>query len=225
MDKKSPNLLTLVLVPAILTLVVTVVRLVGELNGWNPLLFGTATAGGGMAIVGIGWLIPIFGLWFGIRLQRSGNGARAPGRSLVICLIAIAAVIGGFFLCWQLDLIWMPDAQNPGEPRGMQWFLGLMGLGVVIAFAAWARVAWLLLVYALLARIPVLAVTWFAIRCGWETHYTKLPPGLPMPAEGELFSILAMPQITLWPTTTILFGTLMAGLGARLCGRGGGGGK
>ena len=65
----------LVLVPAAITLGVTLLRLVGELLDWSPLLFNKE-AGGGGALVGIAWLVPVFGAWFGWRLARAGAADR-----------------------------------------------------------------------------------------------------------------------------------------------------
>jgi hypothetical protein len=57
----TPRLGRLLLVPALITLAVTVVRLVGELMRWNPTFF-SREAGGAGAIVGIVWLVPVFGV-------------------------------------------------------------------------------------------------------------------------------------------------------------------
>ena len=46
--------------PALITLGITILRLVGEMRHWSPLLFNTS-AGGGAAIIGIAWLPFIFG--------------------------------------------------------------------------------------------------------------------------------------------------------------------
>jgi hypothetical protein len=91
----------LILVPAVMTLGVTVLRLVGELQDWSPRLFSRA-AGGGGAIVGIGWLVPIFGVYFALELVKAGQGPSRPGRAigfaflgfLVACLGFIAVALG-----------------------------------------------------------------------------------------------------------------------------------
>lgn len=214
MDQKPPGLLSLVLVPAILTLIVTVLRVVGELQGWSPVLVGGAVAGGGGALLGISWLIFVFGLWFGFRVQRSGFGVQRPGRTLLLSLIPVAVMFGGFALLQALDLVAMPTVEEPGEPQGLPWFLGLLALAAVIAIAVWPRIGLALLVYALLARLPVVAVTWLALENGWDTHYVKLPPEFTRPPEDEIFLVLASPQVTFWPAATIVFGTVMAALGA-----------
>ena len=65
----------LILVPAVITLAVTLLRLVGELQGWSPALFSRAAGGG--RLVGISWLVPVFGAWFGWKLARAGSGPAA----------------------------------------------------------------------------------------------------------------------------------------------------
>ena len=52
----------LILVPALITLAVTLLRLTGELMHWSKALFNPA-AGGGGALVGIAWLVPVFGIY------------------------------------------------------------------------------------------------------------------------------------------------------------------
>ena len=69
----------LILVPAGITLGVTILRLVGELNGWSPALFNSE-AGGGGAIVGITWLVPVFGIYFALKLARSGAAPTSAAR-------------------------------------------------------------------------------------------------------------------------------------------------
>jgi len=69
----------LILVPAIISLAVTSLRLVGELQHWSKTYFNTEVGGGG-AIVGMTWLAPIFGIYFTIRLavnERPCSALRA----------------------------------------------------------------------------------------------------------------------------------------------------
>ena len=66
----------LILAPAMITLAVTLLRLVGELNHWSPALFNRE-AGGGGALIGIVWLVPIFGVYFALRLLRAGRARPA----------------------------------------------------------------------------------------------------------------------------------------------------
>lgn len=80
----------LVLVPAVLTFAVTLLRLWGELKEWPLLLFSPA-AGGGAALVGITWLVPVFGMWFARRLAKGGPSEH-PGRVIGFAALGLALV-------------------------------------------------------------------------------------------------------------------------------------
>src|SRR5258707_14938856 len=73
----------LILVPALITLAVTLLRLTGELMHWSKALFNPA-AGGGGALVGIAWLVPVFGVYFGLKLAGAGLAPAAVGRPSAI---------------------------------------------------------------------------------------------------------------------------------------------
>ncbi len=220
MAAKSSSVLSLVLVPAVVTLALSVVRLFGEIGQWNPLLFGKPEAGGDKALLGISWLIFLFGLWFGMRLQKAGLGPTSRGKALGISLVAVGIVAGGMPALQAAGLMWFPDAEHPGEPRGLGLMLGLMAAGCVVSALAWGRAALTLLAYGVLARLPVVLITWIALgRPEWNTHYTKIPPFFTNVAEADRMSFLMMPQITFWPALTVLAGTAMACVGAFLGGR------
>jgi hypothetical protein len=82
----------LILVPAIITLGVTLLRLLGELLGWSKALFNSE-AGGQAAVVGIVWLIPVFGVYFAWKLVRSGRPSVGAGKGIAFPLIAIVIVL------------------------------------------------------------------------------------------------------------------------------------
>jgi len=69
------SIFRIILVPALITLVVTLLRLVGELQNWSPAFF-SREAGGGGALIGIAWLVPIFGVYFALKLSRGGAAPR-----------------------------------------------------------------------------------------------------------------------------------------------------
>ena len=69
MSNDRPDLWRLVRIPALLTLGITLLRLVGdflELPGW----LASRAAGGDSAIIGIVWLAPIFGVYFARKLAH-----------------------------------------------------------------------------------------------------------------------------------------------------------
>lgn len=221
MSAKPPGIASLVLVPALITLVVTSLRLVGELQGWNQMLFNNGLAGPGNppALFGIVALVPIFGAWFGWRLRRGTGGPTHAGKAALFYLLGAAVMFGGVAGAMATGLITMPSKEAPGAPSGMAWIVGLAIGSVIVALGAWPRLSATLLVYAFLARIPVVVVTFLAIDKGWDTHYAKLPPEFVLP-EGmsrELF--LSMPQVTVWIAFTMLVGGLFGCLGAALARR------
>ena len=85
---------------------------------------------------------------------------------------------------------------------------------------AWFRLSITLLVYGLLARIPVILITLVAIAAGWETHHVALPKGVEPPEGAELVMATTFPQIFLWVPFTVLVGGLAGCLGALLAGKG-----
>lgn len=220
MPNQNFRILPFVLVPALVTLGVTLLRLVGEVNGWSTTLFGSPEAGGGGGILGISWLIFVFGFWFGLRMQQQGAGPASRGKAFLMSVLGLAVLMGGMPLLQSLDVMWFPDKEHPGTARGIGWMIGLMATGCVVAAIGWGKAALTLLVYRVLARLPVIVVTWIALgQESWNTHYTKVPEFFLGVTEAERTSFLIMPQLTFWPGLTVLLGLLMANLGALVAGR------
>src|SRR5512133_3403557 len=145
----------LVLVPAVITLAITLLRLVGELQNWSPRFFSRA-AGGGAAVVGISWLVPLFGLWFGWKLARAGRGPRAVGRAFGLTIAALVLLPALGFAAAKLGI---------GQQSLTTLFVYVGGsiVGIAIGLAAWPELGRTLLVYALAARVPVALVMLAAI--------------------------------------------------------------
>ncbi len=62
-DTNAPDIKKLITVPAIITAVVTIVRLLAEF-GNLPSWLANKEAGGAGAVIGIVWLVPIFAVYF-----------------------------------------------------------------------------------------------------------------------------------------------------------------
>ena len=92
----------LIAVPALITLAVTLLRLVGELQRWSPKFF-SREAGGAGAIVGIVWLVPIFGIYFALKLSRAGQGPTSRGRAIGFALAAVVAQFAFIFAISKLS--------------------------------------------------------------------------------------------------------------------------
>lgn len=219
MNGSRPGIWSLVAIPAILTLLVTILRLVGELQGWDPQLFGRK-AGGGFALVGISWLVPVFGFWFGWRVRRSSKKLVRPGIAAAIYLLAAAVFAGAVFGMIELGLVQMPSEKTPGEEKGIAYLFAAMGTAAVIALFAWPRLTLVLMLYGLLARIPIVAITYLDLALGWDTHYGKPAPGVVPNSTMEAFVALATAQLTFWPfLVTPIFGGLAGCLAAAVAGR------
>ena len=202
----------LITVPAIITLAVTLLRLAGELMHWSPALFNPAPGGGG-AIVGIAWLVPIFGVYFAMKLARAGElpsgSGPAVGYPLLGGLLVPAAGLAATML---------------GAGRQSFTAFGVFILasiiGAVIALRGWPALGRTLFAYGLAARIPVAIVMLFAILGNWGTHYDVAPPGFPsMSPFAKWLLIGLLPQMTIWLWYTIAAGMLFGGLFVALTGR------
>ena len=84
----------LILVPAVITLAITLLRLAGELGHWSHILFNAA-AGGGMAIVGISWLPFIFGPYFAVKLVHAGHGPASAWKTFGLTALGFVILIAG----------------------------------------------------------------------------------------------------------------------------------
>lgn len=192
----------LVLVPAVITLAVTLLRLVGELQGWSPALFNKQ-AGGGGSLVGITWLVPVFGALFGWKLARAGVASGAVGRGLGLALLGFALMPAAGFGAIRLAGL---DPQGFGT-FGVFVVLSLVGLA--IGLRAWPALGRVLLRYALAARLPVIVVMLVAMLANWGTHYDVAPPGFPeMSPLAKWLVIGVLPQLTIWIWFTVTVGAI-----------------
>lgn len=201
----------LILVPALITLGVTLLRLVGELQGWSPLFFNKE-AGGGGALVGIAWLVVVFGAWFGWKLGLSGADPGPWGRALGLAFLGLAILPVLGFATAALGF-------NPQGPGAFGVFVVGSILGLLVGLRAWPALGRTLLAYAFAARIPVVLVMLLAINGNWGTHYDVAPPGLPeMGTLTKWFLIGVVPQMTIWIWFTVVVGSLF-GIGAGVSAR------
>lgn len=189
-----------VLLMAAVALAITLLRLLGEVRHWDPLLFGS-DAGGGGALVGIGWLILAFGALAGRQLQRIGRGPADARRAWTRTGLGVVTPLAGFIL--------VVTAIGP-TPFGMIVGAGACIAGAIIAAPAWPELARASLLFALLCRIPILVITPFAIANDWGTHYEKLAPGSPELEPLTRTLVLCMAQVIFWIPITILGAQLAA---------------
>ncbi len=146
----APSARSLLVVPAAITLAITLLRLGLELAGMRAWLADHGMRGA-VAIVGIAWLPFVFGPWFALRLRPFAASTKA--------------------LCKPL-----------------------------------ART---LLLYGLLARLPVFLVTIPAVLGDWGTHYDRFP------FEGGAVAKIAagfVAQMVFWACVWTVVTGLLAGL-------------
>jgi hypothetical protein len=201
-EEGSTPLGKLILVPAVITLAVTLLRLIGELSGWSPTFFSRAPGGGG-SLVGISWLVPVFGAWFGWALARAGQAPPSLRRASALTLLAIAVVPALGFAARALGLEEM-------SPTTFGLYVAGSIAGLVVGLRAWPALGRTLLAYAFAARVPVAIVMLAAIFGDWGTHYDVPPdPGFPvMTPLAKWFAIGLLPQMTIWIWYTVALGGL-----------------
>ncbi len=211
MASSELNIRQLIIVPALITLGVTLLRLVGELNNWAPALF-SREAGGGGAIVGISWLPIIFGVYFALKLVKMGHGPKSGWKAAGFSLLAILAIAVGFV---------------GGGAISSSFAAPLVGgavgslLALFILSKGWAELFKTLVAYAFAARIPVLIVMLIAMFAEWGTHYEAGPPNMPAMAPFVKWIVIGViPQMTFWIAFTALVGNLFGSIAVALTGKG-----
>lgn len=207
----GPSRLPLLLWPALVTLGVTLLRLVGELRGWNSDYF-SPLPGGGLAVVGIAWLVPFVGAYLGWHLARARVATPDLAGLFGWPLVALGIGLGiGYGLAKVVQPSWTGTA--------LLWAVVSL-LVVAMSVSTWPVLGKLLLAYAAAARVPVLIVMALAIRGGWRTHYDSLPPGFPILRRPALwFWTGLVPQATVWVAYTVAIGMAFSAVGIYLARR------
>jgi hypothetical protein len=204
MANSRVSLRSLIVVPALITLAVTVLRLTGELLEWSPKLFAR-TAGGGASLVGIVWLIPVFGIYFALRLAQADEGPPTVGRALGRA--ALGFVVNTALFVGVVSVF----------PKAVLLQLAVFGVGswlaIAIARPGWPALWRVLLAYGFAARLPVVVVMFLAIFLGWDSHYAKPRPDFPPMGHWGLFLWTALlPQVTIWIYLTVIGGMIFGAL-------------
>jgi len=211
MTETAPKLsiMQLILIPSVITLAITILRLVGELQNWSPIFF-SREAGGGGAIVGISWLAPIFGIYFAIKLWNAGERPQSIVRVIVFAVVGILVMVAGF-------VIGSKVSPNPSSFALMLLIAAACIVAIALQSMAWPKLFATLLAYGYAARIPVAILMFFAIRGNWGTHYDVVPPGFPeMDWIRKWILIGAIPQLAMWIAFTVLVGILCGGIAVAL---------
>lgn len=206
------SIIRLIALPAAITLAVTILRLVGELQHWPSSLFNPSPGGDG-SIVGIVWLAPIFGIYFAVKLAGSDPNAR-PVRAILMSLVGLGVMFVGVVV---VSSIW----KEPGTPGSILVINAVGAIAGLIQFFGWPMLSRALLAYGLAARIPVVIVMFLAIRGDWGTHYDAPPPAWPAGSGwfSEFLLTGFLPQLMIWIGFTLVAGSLFGGIVAALARR------
>lgn len=204
----------LIVIPGLITLAVTLLRLAGELQHWSSRWFSATPYGAG-TLVGITWLVPVFGIYFELKLARAGERPKS-------LKLAIGLAVLGVALPWLLFAV-RNLAQQHFLAFVIFWWV-VAAAAAALQYPAWPALFKTLLAYGLGARVPVVIIMFFAMRGQWGTHYDWANPLFPYTGFWAKWVWLGLiPQLTLWVGFTIVVGTLCAAVAAgvsRLLGRG-----
>ncbi|MGA9771609.1 MAG: hypothetical protein WBV94_21440 [Blastocatellia bacterium] len=208
MAEKSISTFRLILVPSVITLAITLLRLVGELQHWPTALFNPA-AGGGGAIIGISWLPLIFGVYFAWKLSEAGQGPEDRGRAVRLSVIGTLLFIG------TIVVVSVPQI---GVVIKVIVGVILAVLAIGLQYSGWPRLFNVLLAYGYAARIPVLIVMYIAMRGNWGTHYDVAPPNFPPDTAfwPKFMQLAFVPQLVIWIVFTIITGMLTGSIAAAI---------
>ena len=204
-NNEKLSITRLIAVPAIITLAVTLLRLVGELQHWGMPWFGNK-AGGEGAIIGISWLPLIFGPYFAIKLAKAGHGWQSTGKPWGFLGLGVVIVVGGAVLA--LTFL-----------HGRLAVISIIGFALMLVAAfvvgfGWRALGRTLVAYAFAARVPILVVMYLAMRgnggAGWGTHYDAVDADIAhLPFAEKYFYSAFLPQMTFWIAWTVIAGTLI----------------
>ena len=200
----------MVMIPAVITLAITLLRLAGELMHGPAALFNPAP-GGPWAIVGIIWLAPVFGIYFALKLSARANEPQSVIRAIGFPFLAIVVI---YLLSFAGSMI---HIQQHFYGRLLYGYTAF-ALAALVTWPAWPSLFRTLVAYAYSARLPVVVVMFCALWSQWGTHYDAQPPDL-----SEGMGLLAkylwlgfFPQLIFWVGVTIVVGMLFGGLAAGL---------
>jgi len=211
-ETKSLAITSLITIPALITLGITMLRLVGELQHW-PKPWFSAAAGGGGAIIGISWLPIIFGPYFAVKLAGAGDGPSSAGKAIGLAFAGLAVMVVGGFQIGVVMAMHYPYWTVIG-------YL-VMLLAAFVPGIGWRSLRNSLLAYAFAARIPVVIVMFFAMRGKWGTHYDALPPNVQLPSFLSAFVYTGvLPQLGFWIGWTVVVGAIVGTIAHAITHRG-----
>jgi hypothetical protein len=127
---------------------------------------------------------------------------RSPAHALGHAVFGIVVVLIGLRLAGRLPIAF------PFPFLFVIW--GVMVVAAALQWPTWPRLFRTLLAYALLARVPVAIIMFFAMRGRWGTHYDYV--GTTLPSRFAFwpgyFTLALFPPLVFWVGFTVLLGSL-----------------
>ncbi len=196
----------LILIPSLISLALTILRLIGELQHWSEGWFSTDTTGvipGSRFswIIGITWLALPFGVYFALKLAAAGQLPDSVGRAFACLMFGFLIAYGGLFILRPripLDF-----------PKILLYIWSVIAVAALLQWFGWRALCKTLLAYGLAARIPVVIVMFLAMLGDWGTHYdyVGMPAEFQMPLAQRFFWLAFFPQLIFWVGFTVLAGS------------------
>jgi hypothetical protein len=177
-ESPSPSTLRLIFAPALIAVGVTVLRAFGEVHHWPEPLVNSAVCG--KAILGVVWLVPIFGVYFALRLSLTATAPKLVGRAATFVIASLLLKLAG-------TLVMERPAVGYSARISLNFAVTAFALG--LQAVAWPHLFKALLAYGCASRIPIAIVEFLAVRGHWGTHYDALDAGFPrivVPGAGSL---------------------------------------
>jgi hypothetical protein len=196
------SIVRLALGPILLTLGVTLLRLVGELRGWPGPWFDKNSG-----LVGITWFLPpIFGFYFAWKLWGKGERIDRVGRA--VALGALGVVLNQIVEATVFEYA-------PISIYSMLVILWIVAIvSAYLQYLAWPALFKTLMVYGMGARIPVVIVMFFALRGHWGTHYDRPAGPYKLSFWPEFLWFGFFEELIYWVSFTVAMGSLAGGVAA-----------
>ncbi|HMG35982.1 MAG TPA: hypothetical protein VKM94_18750 [Blastocatellia bacterium] len=213
-SKTGLSTVQLILVPALISICVTILRVYGELHHWSPAWFDTGQRGtvpsGTTWVIGITWLAAPFGVYFAFKLLRAGLGPKTYARAVGLSMLGVVVWLAAS----EIIRRWQPLSF---PPILLLIWLAIV-LGTLVAAPAWPSLFKVLLAYGFASRIPSTIVYFLAMKGSWRTHYDYVGIDVAdaMSFWPKFLWLAFFPQLIFWVSFTVLVGLLLGSLSAFL---------